>query len=196
MSKCERTPIKPVFVGLDMSLSSTGFSLKEGSSITIDTIKTNPRTCVNDLVRLRYIANECLSRIPKNTKMICIEDYFVPSNKGQIGSAMKLTALGTVMRLALLEEGFSFYVVSPSQLKKFATGKGVCQKSIVVREVFKKWGVDCKDDNQADATVLAHMAEAIFCNLKSETASFEMPKYQIEMTEKVVKERPNYNVEV
>lgn len=199
MNEPIRTPVIPTFIGLDMSLSSTGFCCKTGNTINIETIKTTPRTCENDLARLRFITNECMKRIPKDTAMICIEDYFTPSNKGQIGSAIKLVGLGITMRLALLEAGFPMFIVAPSQLKKFATGKGTGQKSIVVREVYKKWGIDAKDDNQADACVLAHMAEAIACHLNPNVAMVtvgELPKYQLDTAMKVAAERPHYNVEV
>jgi len=186
--KCvERTPVVPTFIGLDMSLSATGFCRKRGHSITIDTIKTTPRTCDDDLSRLRHIADECMKRIPKDTHMVCIEDYFTPSNRNQLGAAIKLVALGTVMRMALYEAGIPFYVVAAPQLKKFATGKGTGQKSIVVREVFKRWGIDCKDDNQADACVLAHMAEGLLLD------KGVLLKYQQEVIDKVSAERPHYN---
>jgi len=74
-----------------------------------------------------------------------------------------------------------------NQLKKFATGKGTGQKSIVVREVFKRWGIDCKDDNQADACVLAHLAEGL-CMDKGHLLAFQQ-----EVADKIEKERPHYN---
>jgi crossover junction endodeoxyribonuclease RuvC len=90
--------------------------------------------------------------------------------------------------MALYEAGMPFYVVSPGQIKKFATGKGVGQKSIVVREVYKRWGIDTKDDNQADACVLAYIAESIL------HLSMDAPKYQIEVVQKITNERPCYNI--
>jgi len=183
-----RTPVEFCVVGLDMSLTATGFCMKSGAVLNIDTVKTTPKSAPDDLARLRFIANEVMSRIPLDVKMVCIEDYFTPSNRAQIGAAIKLVSLGTVMRMALYEAGLPFYVVAPSQMKKFATGKGVGQKNIVVREVYKRWGVDAKDDNQADACILAHIAEAIVLGFE------DLPKYQNEVVKKVVKERPNYNV--
>ena len=177
-----------VVVGLDMSLTATGFCLKDGNRLSVETIKTTPKSAPNDLARLKLIVSEVMKRIPSNTTMICIEDYFTPSNRQQIGAAIKLVSLGTLVRVALLDAGFPFFVPAPSQIKKFATGKGVGQKSIIVREVYKRWGVDAKDDNQADACVLAHMAEAICCPPE------EMPKFQEDTIKKIVKERPCYNV--
>jgi len=156
--------------------------------LSLETIKTTPKSAPDDLARLKLIVSEVMKRIPSGVQMTCIEDYFTPSNRQQIGAAIKLVALGTMMRMALYDAGMPFYVVAPSQIKKFATGKGTGQKSIVVREVYKRWGIDAKDDNQADASVLAYMAEAIAM------PSDSLPKYQQETIAKIIKERPSYNV--
>ena len=177
-----------VTVGLDMSLSSTGFCIKRGEEITIETIKTTPRTCNNDLDRLEHIVNEIMARIPDDVRLICIEDYYVPQSRAQFGAAINLVSLGTLMRIALYNNGYPFYLPTASQLKKFATGKGNVQKNIVLREVYKRWGVDAKDDNQADACTLAYMAESIL--LQDDT----LPKFQVDTIKKVMAERPSYNI--
>ena len=182
--------IIPSFVGLDLSLTSTGFCLKNGTKLTIETVKTEPKNFKNDLDRLIHIRNTLLSKIPCSVKMICMEDFFVPSNKMQIGSGIKLAMLGTAVRMALYERGMPFVIISPSQLKKFVTGKGTGEKSMIVREAYKRWGVDAKDDNQADAAVLAYLAEALVNPLTDET-----PKFQVEVVKTVRAERPRYNVE-
>ena len=179
----------PVSVcGLDLSLTSTGFALKYDNAISMETIKTTPKTCENDLARLRYICSEIMKRIPKNVAMVCVEDFFTPQNAYQVGAAIGLAMLGAIVRMALYEAGIPFYVVAASQLKKFATGKGIGQKSIILKEVYKRWGLDAKDDNQADACVLAYMAESI-CYLQ-----VDAPKYQAEVIQKIIHERPHYNV--
>ena len=168
------------FVGLDLSLTSTGFCLKNGSTITIDTIKTEPKNFKNDLDRLIHIRNTIISKLPADVKMVCIEDFFVPSNKLQIGSGIKLAMLGTTIRLSLYERGIPFVIVSPNSLKKHILGKGVGDKCMVVREVFKKYGIDVKDDNQADASVLAYLAEHISQALSGKKMD-DIPKYQQEV---------------
>jgi len=188
-SKTETGSNKPCYVGLDMSLTSTGFFKKQGDIVTMETIKTTPKTCPNDLARIRYIVDSVMSRIPKDVKMVCIEDFFTPANPFQIGAATGLAMLGAVMRLALYEAGMPMFIVAPSQIKKFVTGKGTGQKSIVVRDVFKKWGYDVKDDNQADACVLAYIAEAL-C-----VPDPQRPKYQQEVIKAILADRPRYNVE-
>jgi len=184
----EKRGTEQVMVGLDMSLTGTGFALKEGAKITLETIKTTTSTCTDDLARLKHIVSEVMKRIPQNVNMICIEDFFTPANAFQIGAAIKLAMLGAVIRLALYDAKFPFYIVAPSQIKKFVTGSGASQKSIIIREVFKRWGLDCKDDNQADACTLAHIADQL-CFLPADA-----PKYQIEVVKKVLNERPCYNI--
>lgn len=186
----EKTPVKDLaYVGLDISLTGTGFFLKRGTEIEIKTIKTTPNTAPNDLERLRSIRQSIMELIPAGTAMICVEDFFVPRRASQMGAAKGLIMAGTLIRVALLEKGLPFYTVAPTQLKKFITGKGNSPKSLVVREVYKKLGIDAGDDNQADACVLAHMAEAIHKN-----QGVGMLKYQEETIAKIIDERPNYNI--
>jgi len=185
--------VNAVFVGLDMSLSSTGFSTKSEDGVHVETIKSTPKTAPNDLGRLLYICHAVMDKIPANVGMVCVEDYFTPSNRMQIGAAMKLVALGTAMRLALYHARLPFFIVSPPQLKKFVTGKGNSQKSLIVRDVYRKWGLDVNDDNQADAAVLAYMAEAIWKSISGDDVS-QLPKYQQDVLKKVIADRPRYNL--
>ena len=190
-----------IVVGLDMSLTSTGFCLKDGTRMDVETIKTTPKTHPHDLERLQYIVKEILKRIPPEPEvdMICIEDFFIPLSKAQFGAAIKLVQVGTLMRIALYNKGYKMYIPAAGQLKKFATGKGNVPKSVVVREVYRKWGLEAKDDNQADACTLAHMAEAIVCHFDPNATLVtkgEIHKYQVETIAKVIKERPNYNINV
>ena len=51
--------------------------------------------------------------------------------------------------------------MTPSQLKKFVTGKGNVEKSVVMKEVYKRFGIDTDDDNTADAVVLGHIGMSL-----------------------------------
>jgi crossover junction endodeoxyribonuclease RuvC len=191
----ERVPVTCIAVGLDLSLSSTGFCLKAGSRMQLETIRTVPKNFDNDLDRLKHICAELMQRIPQDVTMVCVEDFFTPGNKAQIGAAIKLAMLGTVVRMAMYDRGISFYTVAPSQLKKFCTGKGNCPKSIIIREVYKRYGVDCKDDNQADALVLANLAKVIAGISNVDVPADEgVPMFQVEVAQKIIDERPHYNL--
>ena len=46
-------------------------------------------------------------------------------------------------------------------MKKFLTGSGACEKSLILKEVYRRWNVDVSDDNLADAVVIAKIGEAL-----------------------------------
>ena len=46
---------------------------------------------------------------------------------------------------------------SPSTLKKYALGSGKAEKSMILKTLYKKWGVDIDQDDMGDAYVLARM---------------------------------------
>lgn len=179
-----------VSVGLDLSMSATGYCVKRGAVLSVGTIKTKPKDFENDLERLKSICRQVMAQIPADVNMICIEDFFTPASRAQTGAAIKLAMLGTLVRVAVYDAGFPFYIPVNSQIKKFVTGKGNVQKNIVVREVYKRWGIDAKDDNQADAVGMAHLAEALVQDAGVE----ERAKFQVEVVKKVLEERPCYNV--
>jgi len=51
--------------------------------------------------------------------------------------------------------GIKWIEITPSQVKKFATGMGNCGKDIVLQQVYKRWGMEFKTSDEADAFVLA-----------------------------------------
>ena len=71
-----------------------------------------------------------------------------------------LVEIGTAVRLGLHACGVIPMVVAPSQLKKFATGKGNAKKEQIILEVFKRWGFTATTNNIADAYVLGKMGLA------------------------------------
>lgn len=50
------------------------------------------------------------------------------------------------------------YLIPPSTLKKYATGKGNSKKQEMLLQMYKRWGVEFTDDNAADAYALARLA--------------------------------------
>lgn len=185
------------FVGLDMSLTGTGFVIKDKGKAqpsTIRTIKTVPKNFKNDLERYQFIVNEVMQSMPE-ASFIIIEDVFSPQSKAQIGAAMKLIGLAYLTRTRLYNAGHPFFIAAPNQVKKFVSGNGQCPKDQVTKEVFKRWNVDTKDDNQADAVVMAYLAEAIH-NYVANGSLDGLTKPQAEVVKAITHERPSYNVEV
>lgn len=88
--------------------------------------------------------------------LICLEGYGFMSYSGNAQAE-----LGGVIRRRLYLDGYSYIEVAPSQVKKFATGKGNMKKEFMPLEVHKRWGVQFRSHDETDAYVLARLAEAI-----------------------------------
>lgn len=152
-------------LGLDPSWNSFGFcyrytppngTLKE-TSIPLTGSFSLPRK--DKYTALQEFKNQ-ISKIPiwrtPNTKtIIVIEDYSYG-----IQHTNSLTAMGelrTIVELGIRDNQSSYYFIAPTALKKFATGKGNSQKAIIMQQVLKRWGFEARNEDIADAFVLAQI---------------------------------------
>ena len=71
-----------------------------------------------------------------------------------------LVELGTAVRQVLHESDARWYEVPPGTLKKFLTGNGTCKKDQIVLAVYKRFGIECRSDDEADAVALAYFGAA------------------------------------
>lgn len=142
------------YLGLDLSLTGSGIVLLDKDCKVEFAI-----TLKNKLVgmeRLQYIRNEIATMVDDaEPNCICIENYAMGSHAGQ---AFSIGELGGVIKLMLWEKGQEPYLITPTRLKKYITGKGVAEKDQIMLSIYKNFGWEPKDNNQADAYGLAHMA--------------------------------------
>lgn len=157
---------KMKIVGLDPSLTGTGVAILPSR---IYTIKSKQRG-VKRLIELR----EAIRQEITNADLVVIENYaYCRANQAhQIGE------LGGIIRVLLTESGVKWITVAPAQLKKFATGKGNTKKEHILQQVYKRWGVECKTSDEADAFVLAKIGQAL-------VEDVELTKFQKEVIEKL-----------
>ena len=74
---------------------------------------------------------------------------------GELGAIVKLVCYNALDEF----EGKYPYIIPPTTLKKYITGKGTgVQKNQILLNVYKKWGVEFNDDNAADSYALAMLA--------------------------------------
>lgn len=145
-----------LIVGLDLSLTAPGWFVHEPSGVTHHGT-WNPGK-LQGLVRMQWILSRVLGLVgvaPKEDGTLVVIEGFSFGSKGR--SVYEIAGLGYIVRYALWRRGFQVVEVTPSQLKKFATGKGNAPKEIIIREVFKRWGIDAADNNAADAVVLGRI---------------------------------------
>ena len=66
-----------------------------------------------------------------------------------------------MVRYMIWSHGIPFNIVSPLELKKFATGRTKVEKSVIFKQALKMWKVDLDDENTADAFVLWMIGRAL-----------------------------------
>lgn len=96
------------------------------------------------------------------SKGIQIHDVGIEGTVVMSHSAVALGELHGAVRIALhnaLPNSRGRYPqqIPPTMVKKYATDRGNAKKNEVMLAVYKKWGVEYRDDNLADSYVIARM---------------------------------------
>lgn len=144
-------------LGLDLSLTSSGFAYRIGSGrIHTGTITPKAHKGVPRLVYIR----RCIEMIimEHGTSHAVIEGYSM--GKFQMQRAHSTGELGGAIKMMLWEKRISILIVSPKGLKKFATGNGNATKPQVQGHIMTHWGYRVTQEDEADAFVLMNAGEA------------------------------------
>ena len=158
-----QVPVK--IVGVDASLNSTGIAATIHGELdnVIATRSVNSNKKGTD--RLIEIREEVYKSV-LGADLVLIESYAFarPNQAHQIGE------LGGVLRVMFREKDLKFLEVAPTQLKKFATGKHNASKEEIAVAAYKKWGIECRTNDETDAAVLVYIGLACMGNTDKLTA--------------------------
>ena len=162
------------FVGLDLS-TKTGLVIidKSGNVLTEKEITSNVK---EDPQRMIDLTEQVLSHIKKDD-VIAIEGF----SYGSRGKGVSFQyGYGYSVQIALYKNDFKYLIVTPSQVKKFATGVGNASKDSMILPIYKRWGYEHESDNVRDAFILAQIARAT-------KTSTKLTKYQKEIIDALKK---------
>lgn len=172
-------------VGLDQSYTGFGYCHNgESKKKSFPTVKN--QDWGNEVERL-FQVEEWLTKWlePIQPGLVVMEGYasaakFGREMAGELGWAVKRTVTKVAEVYPL--------IVPPTSLKKFVTGSGGAKKAQMLLGVYKKWGVEFADDNQADAFALekfgfAYAYHTGMWHLDPEPIT--LTKYEIEAIEAV-----------
>lgn len=146
-------------VGLDISLKGPGVCVVEGNprskcgeQLEAEAAKIRIGEDLRGPQRLAVVTESLVSWLHSRAAL-CPRQLFVMEGYafGQAGAAHSLGEIGGCVRRELWAAGANLIVVPPSTLKKYVTGRGVGDKNIVMKVVYKRWGFDSDDDNECDA---------------------------------------------
>jgi len=154
-----------IVLGLDLSLTGTGMCVVETGAERglLTTINTTAKTRTED--RLITIRRH-IAQASSGVDAAIIEGL----SYGSVGGAQaERSALHWMVRVDLYQMGVPFVVVTPMSLKKFVCGTAKAEKSMMIREVFRRWGVEAANDNEADAAALAHLGLVYYGQAEHQT---------------------------
>ncbi|MDL4812738.1 hypothetical protein [Actinomadura opuntiae] len=141
-------------IGLDLSLTATGVACADGSLLTI---RTGPGDHLADeRDRLRWIADEAVART-EAARVLTFAVVEGPSFGSKGNALHQLGGLWWLVVDALMAVGAAVAVVPPGTLKVYATGSGSATKPDMRMALYKRTGLDVKDDNRVDAWWLRAM---------------------------------------
>jgi len=112
---------------------------------------------VEDWIHLIFTVNNLHDKVTH----VAMEGYARNAKSRREESGEISYAVRRALRKALSPPVCYPTIVAPTKVKKFATGKGNADKEAVKKAVYEKWGQKFDDDNEADAFVIAKIAEAV-----------------------------------
>lgn len=163
---------KTRFVGIDPS-TKTGFvALDEDGQV----LRAKELTGIGkqDPKRMATLIDEIMRHVQEGD-IVCIEGFGFASQQ-----AIQMGGIGWGIRMMLLRRKIDYFEASPSQVKKFATGKGNTKKDAMAVPIYKHWGFEHPSDNVRDAYVLAQIARGLKQD-DSEVLLTEYHQYQLEV---------------
>ena len=166
-------------LGLDLSLTATGYSYSEEVVGVIRSKAKGERRLSEILEAVHDLAFEA--------DVVVLEGYSYAS----ANQAHQIGELGGVVRLALYHRRIPFVEVPPAVLKKYATGKGNAPKDAMLAAAIRRFAFEGNDNNEADAWLLRAMGEAQYAHAYS-SVQLGLTDYQREALGKV--EWPKLNI--
>lgn len=156
-----------LYAGLDISLTCTGLVILDiqGAVVSRQLIESKPEKGANPIKRLLGIRDRihnelgaAESRLSEDVVSVCIEGYAFSKNAGMMFDRAELVGL---VKAKLYLDATPMHIVGPMVLKKFTTGKGNAEKSLMLQQILKRWGFEARDDNEGDAYALAQVGRAL-----------------------------------
>ncbi len=116
-----------------------------------------------DIDMLGHQGEKCIAIVEDyayGDKKITVEEF-----RKMDKMSLELAEVYGVIKEALFAMEIPIVMISPSQLKYFVTGNGRCEKTAIIKEMFRIYKASLSDDHQYDALALCHIGRyfTLFC---------------------------------
>lgn len=157
-------------LGIDPSLTGTAWCWLGRKGRIIDQARIDTAK-LRGAERLCHIEHELSQIADMDLRLIAIEGYSFGS---QGRAVFQIGELGGVLRRLFFVLKIPCLEIPPAVLKKFATGKGNARKDEVMLNVYRRWGVECGNSDQADAYVLARIGWTLVTGAEADLTAEQM----------------------
>jgi Holliday junction resolvasome RuvABC endonuclease subunit len=137
-------------VGIDLSLVSTGFAVWSHGSTTQRAIGSRYK----GLLRIDDIACQVLDACQAAKAALVVIEAIAYGRSDSMHA--EICGAWYTAALALVGAGFPLIAVTAPSLKKFVCGTGSAKKEDMRLGAYKRWGVECRTNDEVDALGLAH----------------------------------------
>ena len=171
----------PVIMGIDPSLSATGWYLLDIENRNSKYGEINSKR--KEIERLMDIEEGIKNQLPMAKLELAVMEkaFYSP----YYGSAIGNVELGAILKRLFHIEGIPLVLVVPTTLKKWITGSGKSKKNEILRKAYQKWGIS-ESEHITEAFALAKIGEMV---LKKENKEFvdKLMGYEKEVLKTVMK---------
>lgn len=168
------------FVGIDPS-TKTGFVELDESGVVLQSREIHLKNGIKSTdAELWHYGKTIVSFVPPGS-LVSVEGFSFGSQGKGVSTQY---GVGFAIRYALQDAGLTYIEPTPTQVKKFATGKGNTKKDNMTIPILRNWNFEHPSDNVRDAFVLAQIAKALHTyNPAFLTADYH--NYQLEVLQAI-----------
>jgi len=148
-------------LALDLSLTASGFAVGESGKIIQSGVIPGK---YDDIRRLIHNRNAVCDKVDAvKPDLVVFEDLAQSRN---MAYAKEIAGMAHMVRAELFTDHVPYILVQASSLKKFVVGtagsaKTKVTKDLIMLNLFKRFGVETSDNNQADACGLCFIGMAL-----------------------------------
>lgn len=141
-------------VGIDPSLSRTSLVFRADDATAVARIETAPSAFASSPARLDAMHTLLVQHLRTHKPELAVIEGYAFAVKFVAHSALEWAGL---LRLTLWREGVPYIEIPPMTLKKYTTGSGKAEKSMMLRDVYRRWGFIAEHNDDADAFALSQL---------------------------------------
>lgn len=152
----QRPPVWPRVLGIDASLSSTGYAYQVDGKLITGRVTTDKLRGTHRLVYLRNQLERVIAL--SSPTLIVYEDYAM----GARGNNMfHIGELGGVLKALIWEKGVDLLLVPPTTMKSVIAFSGRAEKTDIIKALQNRFGFSVSQHDEADAAGLMIVGEIL-----------------------------------